>query len=72
MILLDNIGHLVSTVSEDELHIFASKLGLKRQWYQDFHRPHYDLTTPRMRCKALNMGAELTTASEIVMRAWWK
>ena len=72
MILLDNIGHLVSTVSEDELHIFASKLGLKRKWYQDLRHPHYDLTTPRMKHKALNMGAELATASEIVMRAWWK
>lgn len=29
----------------DELHAFARKLGLKREWFQDHPRhPHYDLT----------------------------
>lgn len=71
MILVDEVGHMVSTASADELHAFACKLGLKRQWYQATHRPHYDLTTARMRCKAISMGAKSVTSYEVVKLAWW-
>lgn len=53
----ENGGHLFSS-NLDELHQFAQKLGLKREWYQGGkgHFPHYDLTW-RKRLQALRMGA---------------
>jgi len=48
--------HLVAD-SLDELHSFAKRLGLKRQWFQHAASyPHYDVTLP-MREKALRLGA---------------
>ena len=38
------------------LHNFAEKLGLKREWFQDMKRPHYDLTESK-RNLALRLGA---------------
>lgn len=48
--------HLVAD-SLNELHDFARRLGLKRQWFQDqgFY-PHYDVTMA-VREKALRLGA---------------
>jgi hypothetical protein len=48
--------HLTADTLE-ELHSFAKRLGLKREWFQP-HRilDHYDLT-PRRREKALMLGA---------------
>ncbi|MFP5424042.1 MAG: DUF4031 domain-containing protein [Gammaproteobacteria bacterium] len=40
----------------DELHAFASKLGLRRGWFQSKGYPHYDVTVS-MRERALKMGA---------------
>jgi hypothetical protein len=40
----------------DALHAFASKLGLRRSWYQPVSSPHYDLT-PNKREMALRLGA---------------
>lgn len=72
MILIDGIAehaapglrykrwsHLVSTTSEDELHAFATRLGLRREWAQ--LRPkssaaHYDVTPPK-RALAIRLGA---------------
>lgn len=34
--------HLVAD-DEAELHEFAAKIGLKRQWFQDHKHKHYDL-----------------------------
>lgn len=57
-------GHRVSSchmftdsLDLEELHLFAAKLGLKRDWFQQ-HRvaPHYDLTAVR-RVKAVQLGA---------------
>jgi hypothetical protein len=42
----------------DELHEFASRIGLKRQWAQLRRVPHYDLTAA-MSAKALRLGAVL-------------
>jgi len=66
MMLIDNKGHLVSDESEDELHKFVFKLGLKREWYQNKRLPHYDVTTKHMRNKAQNMGAIFVSSKEIV------
>lgn len=48
--------HLVAD-SLNELHDFARRLGLKRQWFQDqgFY-PHYDVTMA-VRERALRLGA---------------
>lgn len=43
--------------SLDELHAFAKRLGLKREWFQAKSRyPHYDVTAS-MRERALRLGA---------------
>lgn len=48
--------HLVAD-SLAELHTFATKLGLKRHWFQEkSYYPHYDITMP-IRSKALGIGA---------------
>jgi len=76
MILVDFIGHLVSTESKEELHKFAEELGLRRGHYQDsghlLKHPHYDLTTKAMIDKARRSGAEWVTPQDLVRRAWWR
>lgn len=86
MLIYDFIGHLVSTKSAEELHIFAERLGLKREWYQTpsvskntgkvaqmgpEYSAHYDLTTAHMRSKARRMGAVEVDPLSLVKRAWW-
>jgi len=48
--------HLFSDDNLPELHAFAHKLGLRREWFQDRDLPHYDLTA-RKRAAALLAGA---------------
>jgi hypothetical protein len=51
----------------DELHEFAAKLGLKREWFQGHHRNpafwHYDLTANK-RVQAVRLGAKELTWRE--------
>lgn len=49
--------HMTTDGPIEELHVFADKIGLKRQWFQK-HKivDHYDLT-PKMRAKAIAAGA---------------
>lgn len=42
--------------SEEELHAFAQKIGMKREWFQPVSTPHYDLSLQR-RAIALKNGA---------------
>jgi len=49
--------------SEEELHDFASLLGLRRSWFQPVSTPHYDLTATK-REKALVLGAVFVPARE--------
>lgn len=49
--------HLVAD-DLDELHAFARRVGLRREWFQDGPRPHYDLTTHRALERALHAGAK--------------
>jgi hypothetical protein len=69
-IYMDRFGHLV-TDNEDlaELHSFAKRLGLRREWFQDDHpeHPHYDLTTPRARDRAQTQGARLVSPAEVIL-----
>ena len=57
--------HMVSDTSEEELHVFAARIGLRREWYQ---RYHYDLTSAR-RQAAVAAGAEQVSGTELVRRA---
>lgn len=76
MILIDDIGHMVSDSNEFELHLFARKLGLKREWFQTpgfgHHHAHYDLTTARARNRALALGAQRVDPFTLVKSAWWQ
>jgi len=48
----------------DELHAFAARLGLRREWFQEHPiAHHYDLT-PAKRERALKLGAVFRTARE--------
>lgn len=63
-------AHMVSDTNEAELHEFAARIGLKREWAQ--LRPkasasHYDLV-PRRHAAALAAGAQLVTSRELVLR----
>lgn len=55
--------------SDDELHAFAAKLGLRREWFQPHPLlNHYDLT-PARREHAVRLGAvEVTTRERLRMR----
>lgn len=42
--------------NENELHLFALEIGLRRSWFQDKRYSHYDLT-PSKRLLAVSKGA---------------
>lgn len=46
-----------------DLHLFAAKLGLRREWFQDGRIPHYDLT-PAKHALALALGAVFVSARD--------
>lgn len=50
-------SHLMAD-SDEELHVFAARLGLRRSWHQKPGTPisHYDVTAPK-RQLALRLGA---------------
>lgn len=48
--------HLIADTN-DELHEFAARLGLKREWFQTkTNNPHYDLTAGKRKL-AVHLGA---------------
>jgi len=49
LILFDGI-HIVSDNSIEELHKFANKtkIGLKREWFQDHPYPHYNVVRSKI------------------------
>jgi hypothetical protein len=56
--------HLTTDGDPEELHRFARRLGLRREWFQpDALHPHYDLTPDRRR-RALEMGAVFVPSRE--------
>lgn len=69
----DGSCHLNATESLDELHEFARRLGMRRQWFQSsarlptLYHCHYDLT-PSRRLAALQLGA-LSVNTRIQARA---
>jgi hypothetical protein len=57
-------AHLVSDASYDELHEFASRLGLPER---AFHRDHYDVPA-ELREAAIVLGADPVASRELVRR----
>ncbi len=57
-------AHLVSDHSEDELHVFAAALGLRRLSFQG---DHYDVPAPVVE-HAIALGARLVDSRELVRR----
>lgn len=58
----------LSADSLDELHAFARKLRLRREWFQDHaSMPHYDLTIEK-RARAVKLGAVEVSAREQARR----
>lgn len=55
---LDAIWSHLMADTDDELHAFAARLGLRREWHQHTGTPisHYDVTETK-RQQALRMGA---------------
>jgi Protein of unknown function (DUF4031) len=59
---------MVTDSNLEELHGFASRLGLLRERFQKHARvPHYDLR-PQMRRRALALGAEGVGSKELFRR----
>lgn len=67
MVLTDGV-HLVSDKSLDELHAFASLIGLKRRWFQSRRLPHYDVTAKWRQEWAIGLGAHCVPSRELVRR----
>ena len=63
----DRWSHLVAD-SDDELHAFAARLGMRRAWFQSDprrpHRAHYDVPD-RLRAEALALGAVAVTWRQV-------
>lgn len=57
-------AHLVSDASFEELHEFATRLGMPRHTFQG---DHYDIPT-EMRLRAIEMGAVPVDSRELVRR----
>ena len=66
MIYTDGV-HLISDISDIELHIFAEGIGLKRKWFQDKRHRHYDLKGSLID-RALLAGAKQITTRELVRK----
>ena len=51
--------------TEDELHLLAYKIGLKRSWFQTKRYPHYDLTPSKRKLAIMNGAVEMSTKAII-------
>jgi len=66
MIYTDKI-HLI-TDSLDELHYFANKIRLKKDWFQNHKRhPHYDIWGT-MYMKAIANGAIIISSKNLIVK----
>lgn len=59
--------HLLAD-TEKELHIIASKIGIRRKWFQSERYPHYDICKTK-RTLAIKHGAKEISALEFVKLA---
>ena len=61
--------HLMAD-SLDELHAFAARIGLRREWFQDHATlAHYDLTATR-RAAAIRAGAVEESTRNMIKRVY--
>jgi hypothetical protein len=60
--------HMTSTISTDELHKFAKKLGLKKEWFQRDKHYHYDISHSKY-LLAIKLGAKIVDSRIIVKEA---
>lgn len=63
------VGHMISDTGHEELHRFAARIGLKRQWFQKKGNPkysHYDLTTVSAIERANRNGAIEVSCRELL------
>lgn len=58
--------HMIAD-TEEELHTMARKIGLKREWFQNTSRPHYDVSVGK-RYLATRYGAIEITMRELVVK----
>jgi len=59
--------HLVSDCGVEDLHYFAKKIGLRREWFQDHKRhPHYDMLSPVILRRAIDKGAAVVSTRGLV------
>ena len=56
--------HMIAD-SEDELHEMADKIGMRRAWFQNGRRPHYDVSKSRRKL-AVEYGAIEVTIRELI------
>lgn len=57
--------HMTCDGDLEELHRFATSIGLRRAWFQNHSTPHYDLT-PNKRAAAVRSGARQVTTHEAI------
>lgn len=68
MAILTDGKHLVSDESVDELHAFARRMGLNREWFQKHPvHPHYDLFG-RAHARAIQHGARHMPSKQLARR----
>ena len=58
--------HMSSDTSIKELHDFAKKIGLRKEWFQNKSKPHYDLSVSK-RVLAIKNGAVEVTNEDFVI-----
>jgi hypothetical protein len=63
MIYTDGVRLVANTL--EELHAFALRLGLRREWFQDHRHPHYDLLGAKPD-EAIALGAIRVTSRDII------
>lgn len=62
------MSHMMTDGDINELHLFAAKLGLKYEWFQDHKtHPHYDLFDSRI-AAAIRCGATIVSSIELLER----
>lgn len=60
--------HLVGD-SENELHRFAKKVGLKRGWFQGKGRyPHYDILSKKILWRVVCEGIEICSGKDLIRK----
>lgn len=71
MVVMDGV-HLVGD-NVDELHRFARKVGLKRDWFRGGSRnPHYDILSKSIRERAIVAGVMVMGTRNLLKREAWR